>query len=251
MKFVENANLPNDTKIVLIGEKYSPKFKIPLENRGIKLLEVPDNPFVDERLSGHVDLSVLHLGKNEIVLAPFLKGSRLEKEIKELGFNIIAPEFQQRKEYPYDSYLNVCLCNDKLICNPKTAVSSIAQYLTSEKGFEVLGVKQGYSKCSVCIVDSNSIITSDQGIHNRAVASGMDSLLISPGYVCLDGFEYGFIGGASFKLSDNELAFTGNLDRHPDRDKIINFLSLHNIMPVYITKYLAFDIGSAIQIVEK
>lgn len=251
MKFVEKANLPRDAKIVLIGEKYSPKIKIPLENRGIKVLEVPDNPFVDERVSGHADLSVLHLGGNEIVLAPFLKGSGFEKEISELGFDIFFPDFLQRKEYPNDSYLNMCLCADKLICNPKTAHSPIVQYLTIEKRFEMLGVKQGYSKCSVCVVDSNSIITSDQGIHKRAVASGMDSLIISPAYVDLDGFDYGFIGGASFKLSDNEIAFTGNLDRHPDRDKILNFLSLHNIIPVYITENDAFDIGSAIQIVEK
>lgn len=112
-------------------------------------------------------------------------------------------------------------------------------------------MKQGYSKCSICVLSENAIITSDNVIHKRAVANGIDSLLISQGFIDLPGFDYGFIGGASFKISKNKIAFTGHLDKHPDKERIFSFLSLHNIKPVYITEKAVFDIGSGIQIVEK
>ena len=88
----------------------------------------------------------------------------------------------------------------------------------------MLEVQQGYTKCSICVVSENAIITSDIGIHCKAKESGIDSLLISPGYIDLPGYKYGFIGGASFKISDNVIAFTGSLDSHPDKDNIEHFL---------------------------
>ena len=110
--------------------------------------------------------------------------------------------------------------------------------------------RQGYSRCSVCVVNDNAIITADEGICRSAKAHGIDVLKIRPGYIDLPGFDYGFIGGASFKLSDTKLAFTGGLDKHPDAERIIEFASLHNIDIVYITDKPAFDIGGAIPITE-
>ena len=75
-------------------------------------------------------------------------------------------------------------------------------------------------------------------------------LKIRPGYIDLPGFDYGFIGGASFKISDTKLAFTGRLDSHPDAELITEFASLHNVDIVYITDKPAFDIGGVIPITE-
>ena len=251
MKFVRDPNLPIDSKIVLIGEKYSDILVEKLNNLGLKTLFVPDNPNVDKRVSGHVDLSVLHLGKEKIALAEYLKGSGFAIKLRELGMDIVFSDFKQSKTYPSDSALNICICGKNLIYNPKTAENIIVDYLTSWAGFNKLKVKQGYTKCSVCVVDENAIITADETIHRAAGEADIDSLKISPGFIDLDGFEYGFIGGASFKINKSTLAFTGHLDKHPDRDKIIEFACLHNVDIVYITDNPAFDIGSVIQIVEK
>ena len=251
MKYVSRANLPDAAKIVVIGEKYSKILEKPLKTRGIDVLSVPDNPNVGESVSGHADLSALHVGGKMIALAPYLKGSGFAESLSAMGFELSFPEITQGKRYPKDAALNVCLCGNKLIYNPKSAEKTIVEYLTNSGGYEALPVKQGYTKCSVCVVNESSIITSDEGIHKRAVETGMESLKVAPGFISLPGFDYGFIGGASFKLSKHELAFTGKLDGHPDKDKIIEFISLHNIEPVYITEKPAFDIGSCIQIVEK
>ncbi len=251
MRYVKNPNLPENAGIVMIGEKYREILKEPLENKGLNVLCVPENPDVDKRLSSHADLSVMHMGGNKIALAAYLKGSDFAERLRQIGFELNFSEVKQKPNYPFDAALNMCICGNNLIYNPETADLEIADILTKGKGINFVTSKQGYSKCSVCLVNENVIITSDAGIHKRAVAKGIESLKISPGFIDLDGFDYGFIGGASFKISDDILAFTGRLGTHPDKDIILNFLGLHNMKLVYITDYNIFDVGSIIQIVEK
>ena len=105
--------------------------------------------------------------------------------------------------------------------------------------------KQGYTKCSICVVDENSIITADNKIAAIVSATGMDVLHVSEKITALDGFEHGFIGGASFKISRNKMAFTGVIAR------IERFLNERDIAPVYLTNAPMFDIGSAIPITEE
>ena len=251
MKYVAKANLPINTKMVLIGEKYSEILNKPLKNIGINPIFVPDNPFVDKRLAGHVDLSLFHYGSNEIAASSYLKGSGLTKSLEDSGFRLTFPISNQREIYPYDADFNLCFFGNNLIYNPKSANLNIVEYLTDLGECKTIKVKQGYSKCSVCVVNENAIISSDAGICSRAAEAGISVLKINPGYIELSGFDYGFIGGASFKISNETIAFTGNLNNHPDKTSILEFLSLHNVRPVYITNFPAFDVGSAIQIVEK
>ena len=146
--------------------------------------------------------------------------------------------------------MNVCILGHKVIYNPQIGSDAIVKYLTIENGAIQVSSRQGYSRCSVCVVNDNAIITADEGICRSAKAHGIDVLKIRPGYIDLPGFDHGFIGGASFKISDTKLAFTGRLDSHPDAEQMIGFASLHNVDIVYITDKPAFDIGGAIPIIE-
>ena len=76
----------------------------------------------------------------------------------------------------------------------------------------------------------------------------MDVLQIRPGHIALEGYDYGFIGGASFLLDSNTLAFTGHLDVHPDRDRILDFLRQHGVSAVFLTESPVFDIGGAVRL---
>lgn len=250
MRFVETPNLPVCADIVIIGEKYCKILQNSIKSLGINALFMPDNPYVDPRLSGHADLSVLHLGGDRLLLAPYLKGSSFSRQLEDRGFDIQFADIEQSALYPNDAQMNVCILGDKVIYNPKTVPDTIVKYLTIENGAIQVSSRQGYSRCSVCVVNDNAIITADEGICRSAKAHEIDVLKIRPGYIDLPGFDYGFIGGASFKLSDTKLAFTGGLDKHPDTERIIEFASLHNIDIVYITDKPAFDIGGAIPITE-
>ena len=250
MRFVETPNLPVCASTVIIGEKYCNILQNGVGKLGINILSMPDNPYVDDRLSGHADLSVLHLGGNRLLIAPYLRGSRFSQQLVNMGFDIKFAGIEQSALYPNDAQMNVCILRDKVIYNPKTVPDTIVKYLTIGNRAVQISSRQGYSRCSVCVVNDNAIITADEGICRSAEARGVDVLKIRPGYIDLPGFDYGFIGGASFKISDTKLAFTGRLDRHPDAERIIEFASLHNIDIVYITDKPAFDIGGVIPITE-
>ena len=250
MKAVEKPNLPEMADTVLIGEKYFELLGKPLEKLGINAISVPDNGFVDPRLSGHGDLSVLHTGENVLWLAPHLRESDFADQLRAMGFALDYPDIFQSPVYPGDAQLNICICGKYAFCNKSFVPKVIADHLTNS-GFETVDCGQGYAKCSVCVVDEGAIITADRGIGTAARGVGLDVLLIEPGYIVLDGFNCGFIGGSSFKISRGKLAFTGSLNEHPSKNDISSFLRTHEVEAVFLTERPIFDIGSGIPIIEK
>lgn len=250
MKAVEKPNLPEMADTILIGEKYFELLEKPLEKLGINAVSIPGNGYVDPRLSSHGDLSVLHTGGNFLWLAPHLRLSRFANRLSAMEFALDYPDISQSAAYPGDAQLNVCICGKYAICNQSIVPEDIVRHLTI-KGFEIINCRQGYAKCSVCVVDEGAIITADRGVEAVAKEAGLDVLLIEPGYIALDGFDYGLIGGSSFKISRSKLAFTGALDEHPSKNDILRFLKAHEVEAVYLTEQPIFDIGSGIPITEK
>lgn len=250
MKAVEKPNLPEMADTILIGEKYFKILEKPLEKLGINAVSVPGNGFVDPRLSSHGDLSVLHMGSNVLWLAPHLRQSRFADRLIAMGFALDYPDISQSATYPGDAQLNVCICGKYAACNLSIVPAEIVSNLIAS-GFEIIDCRQGYARCSVCIVTEGAIITADRGVEAVAREAGLDVLLIEPGYIALDGFDYGFIGGSSFKISRGKLAFTGSLDEHPNKNDILRFLKAHEVEAVYLTERPIFDIGSGIPITEK
>lgn len=247
---VEKPNLPEEAESIIIGEKYSNILRKPLEKLGINPLFMPDNSNVDPRLSGHADLSVLHMGRERLCLATYLRESPFAEQLSAMGFLVDSPEMQQSAVYPGDAQLNLCICGKHAFFNPSVVPNSIVHFLTSNE-LNKIACRQGYTKCSVCVVDEGAIITADRGIEGLARAAGMDVLLIEPGFVALDGFPYGFIGGAAFKITRSKLAFTGTLKPCKNESEILSFLKHHQVEPVYLTNRPLFDIGSAVPISEK
>lgn len=243
-RFIEKPHLPQgEVRQIIIGEKYKNVLEIALFERNIAQIWLKNNNFVDERLSGHCDLMAAHLGGNRLAVqlsvadnCEFINNAEL-----------ICTENPSKQEYPYDAGLNICIVGERLIYNPKSANMLIVSQLEGTK----LICKQGYTKCSICVVDENSIITADNKIAAIATAAGMDVLHISEKITALDGFEHGFIGGASFKISRNKMAFTGVITDKRERSRIERFLNERGIAPVYLTDAPIFDIGSAIPITEE
>lgn len=250
--FVTDPALPRAAASVLLGKKYLCLLGASLERLGIEPVPIPDNPNIDPRLSGHADLSVFSYGRGELLLASYLSDSSFADTLKEIGCKINFCREPQRSLYPFDAALNVCYLGNHVILNKNTAAREIVNYFTSRDNIQLLETRQGYTGCSVCVVSENAIITSDRGIAHRLEAShGVDVLLIEPGHIDLPGFPYGFIGGSAFLISNTTMAFTGRLDRHPDRMRIEEFLYRRGISAVYLTELPIFDMGGAIPLTEK
>ena len=118
------------------------------------------------------------------------------------------------------------------------------ELLKSASEMELINVPQGYTKCNTLIVDEDSIITSDEGIA-KSCSHKMNVLLVSPGHIKLQGFSYGFIGGASGRI-DNTIYFNGDLSSHPDHKKITDFIKARDLDIKYFSEYPLEDIGSII-----
>lgn len=243
-----SCRLNKRKQYILIGEKYADIFENKLKKYNIYVVSVPNNPFVDKRLEGHADLSVFYGGEGELFASPHLSGTDFEENIRNIGVNLRFIDEKIGEKYPNDSILNVCRCGNKLICNTKTASSDIIRLYSDRDDFTIIPVKQGYSACSICVVNDNAVITADRGVYSKLIGCGVEVLLINEGHIALDGFEYGFIGGAAFKVDDNVLAFTGRLDAHPDKMRIIAFLEKCGVRPIYLTDSEIFDIGGGIMI---
>jgi len=109
-------------------------------------------------------------------------------------------------------------------------------------GLTLVNVRQGYTKCSCVVVDGSSIITADKGIISALSACpDIDVLGISEGHVLLDGFEYGFIGGASGRVG-NSIVFNGDIKTHPDCDAIKAFIEGRGLEVVSFPGLKLYDI---------
>ena len=247
---IKTPHLPKgEVRHAIIGEKYRDLLEKPLILRGIEPIWMPDNPYVDERLSGHADLSANKFGENSVILSKYLQNTELFEQLQSLGYDCFIAENAEKPQYPYDAGLNVCQIADTLIYNRRTVCEELNNKLEGAVSNRI-DCRQGYTKCSVCIVNESSIITADKAIHNKVKESGMDSLLINEGIVNLSGFDYGFIGGATFKLNSHQIAFTGMIESSSEKNAIENFLSERGIEAVYLTEKKLFDIGSAILLTE-
>lgn len=223
----------------VIGLRYRERLFEPLNRLGAEVIWMPDNPDVDPRLAGHADLSAFS-AENTVVAAKGLYPNIVNRLT--FGVDILEAEKTQESLYPNDALLCACYTGKYLICNPKTIDSSILKCVRGE----LIPVNQGYTKCSVCVVAKDAIITSDCAIASKGRQAGMDVLLVEPGHIKLDGFNYGFIGGATFLINEKLLAFTGILTAHPDKDRILTFLKKHHLEPVFLTDDPIFDIGGAV-----
>ena len=75
-------------------------------------------------------------------------------------------------------------------------------------------------------------------------------LLIEKGDIFLSGHDYGFIGGASAKISNKEIFFFGNLENHRNHKEILVFLDKYSCKAIYLKNTPLTDVGGIVSIGE-
>lgn len=227
---------------IIIGERYAPILSGALAEHGFTPIWMPDNPCVDPRLAGHTDLSVYQMEDGRLILAHGIAEGRDFVNfltIERSKFTVSAQK--QGRLYPEDVGLCACRVGDKLIHRSHYTAPEIRENFHGS----FINVRQGYARCTICPVGNDAIITADCGIAAAAEKAGIAVLGISEGFIELAGFSSGFIGGASF--SDGcTVYFTGTLDSHPDRERILRFISSRGLQVRFLTRHPAFDIGGAV-----
>lgn len=241
-RFLNFPNLPQNNVTAVIAAP-DDSLKDILSSRQINVIETAQNCFLESPVAFHADLLVHHLcDKNFIV---DIEQKDIISYLRNNGANVLLTE-NVKSPYPYDCSLNCADIGDYLICNSKVTDPDILA-----KNKHLINVKQGYAKCSICVVGKNKFITDDISVFN-AVSEYDDitSLLVEKGSVAIEKFDYGFIGGCSGLIGKNLLLFNGDLSLHSDYNNIRSFLYDNGISYLDIKGKTLTDIGGIIPIME-
>lgn len=247
MKFVKESFLANGPlSVALVDKRITPNMQNTLINLGIKLIKTIECPNTYNAIKCHPDISLCKLYDNNIVVAPNVY-DYYSKILKNYGLNVIKGSSLIQNKYPHNISYNVAIFGNYAIHNFKYTDPEIVKFL-EENNIQKIDVKQGYSKCSICIIDEKSIITSDEGIMNACSLFDIDCLLISQGFIDLFDMNYGFIGGCSGSISNDTIAFFGNIKKHPDYEKVLEFITSKNKKILCLSDESLLDLGSLIPI---
>jgi hypothetical protein len=233
-----------EANIAIIDGRASEKIVNNLEKFNIKVVRTIKCNELQESISYHPDIVLHPINHNTVIVAPNVFDYYYEK-LSPLGIKILKGNAILDSKYPKDIAYNVGRLKNIAIHNFKYVDEKLKFYLEKEK-IELINVKQGYTKCSLAIVDDISGITADVCIYKKLSELGYNMLLIEPGHINLFNEKYGFIGGASGNYSKDIIMFTGRLDKHPDNIRIENFIKNRNKKILYLSNEDIIDLGTII-----
>ena len=155
---------------VIIDNRMREKEKNKLEELGYELLEINTSDKVYSEIVSHVDIFTCKVGE-KIIVEPsqYMKLSKIP--------NVIKGKEEIQEKYPFDIKYNVCTIEKKAIHNFQYTDSKLKQELINDE-YELINTTQGYTNCSIAVIDSNSAIVSDKGLYKILKFHGIDTLLV-------------------------------------------------------------------------
>lgn len=229
---------------ICLSENANSILKDALRGKGYELIEIAGTDKVYDAISSHADIYLCKIC-DKLIVAP-VQLPFIAETLQNKGIYHVSGAKDPGGRYPENVNYNAAQIGRRLIHNMKHTDPAVL-FAAREHGLELIDVNQGYSKCNLVVVDEDSAITSDMGLAFSLKKQGLDVLVISGGDVKLEGFPYGFLGGASGRVGD-EIIFNGNLSAHPDFQAIKEFIQSKGLRPVWFGEYPLEDVGSMIEI---
>lgn len=192
----------------------------------------------------HADMQILTIKDTTFVLQECRK-------LKDLPYKSSVKICSKKagKKYPENVLLNFLYFNNKLYGKASAIDPNLFEYCT-KNNIEIVNINQGYARCSTLVLNNHAAITADVSIKNALEKDGAEVLLISPAHINLEGYDYGFIGGASGKISDNTIVFFGNAELHPCYSSIREFCFKYQIeIKILCKKMPLTDVGGIVKLV--
>ena len=232
-------------KRIFVSENASASIRNCLSQICEKLVLIKNNPELPPPVAAHANMQMLLIDDTLIITKELYRSLS-----SDLPDNIIIAfaDNNHTDKYPGDVNLNALYVSNCLFANTSSLDPAVKR-ICSDKGINIANVKQGYAKCSTLSLGDNGLITADKGIADAARENGLDVLLISPGGIELKGYDYGFLGGASFyDYIDRSVYFFGDVKKHSDFAEIFEFCSSKDIEVNICDSSILTDIGGAVAI---
>ncbi len=241
--FFVTGGLMNRDTIALIASNAPSSIENLLKNNGFEVLRMPECKRLAPPVRTHTDMFLFQLDGTVFCHESYAKENEpIFDKIKSFGYKVITLGGEYSADYPHDVRFNIARVGRNIIIGKRTRACEICEYAIKNR-YDVVKVNQGYAKCSSCVAGENALITSDLTIADAMRNAGVDVLLIGEGDVRLDGYPYGFIGGASGYF-DGTVYFVGDPSFHSDGKRIFDFCKKHEKHVVYVENEELTDIGS-------
>ena len=202
----------------------------------------PQEPKVYSSIFSHPDIYMFQLDPKTLVHSPGLDTEFLSK-LKYSGICLIRGEKDPCGTYPSTALYNAARVGDKVFLNKEYIDKSILESVEA-KGLIPIDVSQGYTRCSILAVGTDSFITSDRKIADVGRKIGMKVLAISSGNVELPGEKHGFIGGAGGLTTQGKVVLLGDVNFHPQGSEITDFINIHSPGHACVENLPLYDAGS-------
>lgn len=212
-----------------------------LKKNNLSYYQSADIDFLYKPVNTHPDMQIHFFDSKTAIAAPsvfeYYKNSLPSK------IRLFQGEKDPDRTYPGDCAYNVAKLGKKVVGNFHYT-DTVIKNIYHQNGFEFIQTKQGYTKCNMCIIDDNSVITEDSGLAKVLEKNGIDVLQIPPGSVELKHFDNGFIGGASGFLAPDTIGFFGNVYENPYYKEIYAFIKSKKVNIISLSQTKLKDFGS-------
>ena len=234
-------------KRLIVDCRMRKKEKDKLKELGFKLIEIKPIKNVYEEISSHVDIFTCKIG-NTIIIEPSQYAQIIDKIENK---NIKKGREKVSSKYPEDIKYNVCIIGKKAIHNFKFTDLSVKEELEAHN-YELIPTTQGYTNCSIAVIDDNSAIVTDKGLYKILQKHNIDVLFIKEPDIKLltqNGIsnKKGFIGGAITRIEDN-IIVTGDLRKIDIEGKIREFIERKNLKIIDFNDLDVIDYGGILEI---
>lgn len=229
-------------KKVIIDNRMRQIEKQKLQNMGYEIIEIQTSPNVYTEISSHVDIFACKI-ENEIIVEP-------TQNINNISNKIYGKD-KVLSQYPFDIKYNVCIIGNKAIHNLKYTDEILKKELFN-KGFELINTTQGYTNCSIAVIDDRSAIVTDKGLNKILQKNGIDTLYLSNelDIKLLNGKQYsnkrGFIGSCISRINNKIIVF-GELKKIDPENKIREFIKKRNLEIIEFCGLDVIDYGGLIE----
>lgn len=214
-----------------------------LSNLNMNPILVPKCSDVYQAIDGHPDIQLNILKSkeaNQIIVQKNINENFISI-LESNNIKYILSKNSLSNTYPNDIILNSLILENYFIHNLKFSDENL---LKSQNLKTKINVSQGYTKCSILPVRENALITSDKGVFETLKDYNFDILLIPPGDILLPSLNYGFIGGTGGMISNNKMAFFGDLNSYNWGEEVKKFLHKYDVSPIALRKGKLIDRGS-------
>lgn len=233
-------------KTLIIDKRMRDIEKLKLKEIGYNLIELKTIQDVYEEISSHVDIFACKVGE-QIIIEP-----TQYENISKYNTKLICGAEKLKGNYPEDIKYNACIIGKKAIHSLDYTDSILKQQLIN-KGYELINTSQGYTNCSIAVIDDNSAIVTDKGLYKILTFHGIDTLYVNKklDIKLLKGNNYsnkrGFIGGCISKVSNKIIVF-GDLNKIDENGKIRKFIKNKQKEIVEFKGLDVIDYGGLIEI---